>query len=237
MKKDVKNSTMVYCENELKKNKKELAKQFSEGCLELEKLLLYCWDNEILTRGCCAGHRTKRYNLIDKTTIGGHGYISFDLNDKEFAKQLSLNILRNDYLKNIKCRKYDEIVVKRSELAIAKWNHHKEGWFGISFYYPNTLSPKISGQVFAQLQTCLESSLTSKLKPENELEKFFCYMIDETFLSTIRDNNIFLDLSTMEFKKNHDFINFKHLYEKRKNKKPANNQFARKLQESQNYEL
>ena len=218
MQKDVKNSTTVYFADELLENEKELAKQFSEGCLELESLLLYCWQNGILTRGCCTGHRTKRYSLVDKTATGGHGYISFDIDNKEFAKQLSLNILRNDFLKNVSCRKYDEILVKSGEIGFSQWNHRKEGWFGISYYFPNTYSHKISGQVFNELKNCLDNSLNTNLQPQNKFENFVCYMIDEIFLSTHRDYHMYLNLSTMEFEKNHDFIQLKHLYKKKLDK-------------------
>ncbi len=35
------------------------AKEFCEGCKELESLLLFLWNNDINTKGCCAGHVEK----------------------------------------------------------------------------------------------------------------------------------------------------------------------------------
>lgn len=42
--------------NEIFKNKELYAKEFSEGDIELEKLLLFLWKHEIETIACCAGH-------------------------------------------------------------------------------------------------------------------------------------------------------------------------------------
>lgn len=41
----------------IKANKQEFANVFAEGSQELKKLLLYLWDNNIMTRGCCVGHK------------------------------------------------------------------------------------------------------------------------------------------------------------------------------------
>lgn len=41
----------------IKSDKQGFAEVFAEGSQELKNLLLFLWDNDIMTKGCCAGHR------------------------------------------------------------------------------------------------------------------------------------------------------------------------------------
>lgn len=68
------------------KNPIEFAHQFSEGNKALEYLLLYCFNNGIMTRGCCAGHK----GVFNPN-------IYFDLNkDQVFlASSIFENVLKN----------------------------------------------------------------------------------------------------------------------------------------------
>ena len=40
------------------------AKEWSEGNYELEQLLIYCLENNIVTQACCAGHENTEYSFI-----------------------------------------------------------------------------------------------------------------------------------------------------------------------------
>ena len=60
----------------------EAAKDFSEGNEGLRKLLMYCFENNIKTIGCCSGHN-------GETTP----YIAFELSDQNM--QAILKILKN----------------------------------------------------------------------------------------------------------------------------------------------
>lgn len=57
---------------ESKEKKIEIAKEFSEGNLLLEQALLFLWDNNIKTFGCCNGH-------------GEYSYIVMEVNDQSKA--------------------------------------------------------------------------------------------------------------------------------------------------------
>ena len=49
----------------LSKNEYNLAKkEWSEGNYELEQLLIYCLENNIVTQACCAGHENTEYSFI-----------------------------------------------------------------------------------------------------------------------------------------------------------------------------
>lgn len=50
----------------------QAARDFSEGNESLKKLLLYCFENGIQTRACCAGHEDKKQSP----------YITFEFNEK-----------------------------------------------------------------------------------------------------------------------------------------------------------
>lgn len=41
----------------IKSNRQEFAEVFAEGSQELKNLLFFLWDNDIMTRGCCVGHK------------------------------------------------------------------------------------------------------------------------------------------------------------------------------------
>lgn len=53
-------------------DRKEIAKQFSEGDEQLEKCLLDLWNNGIQTTACCCGHDTEEYTRLP--------YISLEFN-------------------------------------------------------------------------------------------------------------------------------------------------------------
>lgn len=60
-------------------DRKEIAKQFSEGDEQLEKCLLELWDNGIQTTACCRGHDTNEHKcqpyISLKFNHGIHGLI------------------------------------------------------------------------------------------------------------------------------------------------------------------
>ncbi len=58
----------------IKSDKQGFAEVFSEGSLELKKLLLHMWDNDIETVACCTGH--KRESYYAKDTLFGEKRIS-----------------------------------------------------------------------------------------------------------------------------------------------------------------
>lgn len=60
----------------IKTHKEEFAETFSEGSQELKKLLLFLWDNGIMTKGCCAGHKKGLF----PSEKDHHAYVSFCLN-------------------------------------------------------------------------------------------------------------------------------------------------------------
>ena len=60
----------------IKSNRQEFAEVFAEGSQELKNLLLFLWDNDIMTRGCCVGHK-KGFFPSKKEH---HAYVVFSLN-------------------------------------------------------------------------------------------------------------------------------------------------------------
>lgn len=50
--------------NDFIHDKKEAAKQFAEGSKDLEDLLNFCFDNGIITKACCIGHKTEEYESL-----------------------------------------------------------------------------------------------------------------------------------------------------------------------------
>lgn len=54
----------------IKKRKEGFAELFSEGSPNLKKLLLFLWENNIETIGCCAGHYNERRFDLNFPYIG-----------------------------------------------------------------------------------------------------------------------------------------------------------------------
>ena len=84
--------------NDFIHDKKEAAKQFAEGSKDLEDLLNFCFDNGIITKACCIGHKTEEYESLP--------YIAFAFcKNNEIYFQSLLYYLKDseyeiDYLKN-----------------------------------------------------------------------------------------------------------------------------------------
>lgn len=60
----------------IKSDKQGFAEVFAEGSQELKNLLLFLWDNDIMTKGCCAGHRRGLFPSKKEP----HAYVVFYLN-------------------------------------------------------------------------------------------------------------------------------------------------------------
>lgn len=55
------------------------AKEWAEGNYELEQLLIYCLENNIVTQSCCAGHENTKYS-----------FIQFDFNENNIEAIIAL---------------------------------------------------------------------------------------------------------------------------------------------------
>ncbi len=88
-------------DGEFQNNKERLAKEFSEGCESLEKLLLLLWDNNIATIACCKAH-TDRIDS-DGLKKSANAYICFLVDDivPEFWMRVAYP-LKRQYKNDIK---------------------------------------------------------------------------------------------------------------------------------------
>ncbi len=64
-------TSKILTQEEIDKNQLEYAEKFSEGDQDLKELLIWCWQNNLSTNGCCAGHQDA-------------GYISFNFEANNF---------------------------------------------------------------------------------------------------------------------------------------------------------
>lgn len=76
------------------------AHEFSEGSEALEKLLLKCWNNNIMTIGCCVGHEEKDNSYIafrlNRSSINNSTY-SFFNELTNFVDELNSNEISVDF--------------------------------------------------------------------------------------------------------------------------------------------
>ena len=89
----------LHCESILSLSKEEqakLAKKYSERNKELEKLLLFLWENNILTYSTCGGHKYIKPQLLDNGIIRGQenvlSKISFNIDN--FSNSQIENLIR-----------------------------------------------------------------------------------------------------------------------------------------------
>ena len=75
----------------IKANESEFADIFSEGSQELKKLLLYLWDNNIMTKGCCVGHKKGFFSFKKEH----HAYIAFRLDHNNSHLRAFRNSVKN----------------------------------------------------------------------------------------------------------------------------------------------
>ena len=84
------------------KNKNRLAKEFSEGSINLEKLLLFLWDNNIRTFSCCKGH----YQFLERKQKFGNSWLYISI----FVDNMCCDFWNNIILKIKKIYKNNIIV-------------------------------------------------------------------------------------------------------------------------------
>jgi len=182
---DKKNKAKVYKMHEILAYKEKLATDFSEHCDALKELLLFCWDNNLKTRGCCTGHRTKAIFADGKLDVNVHqGYFALDVNDNELAQQIALRVLKNKKLMSFQANTFEkDYQAQDFYMAIAKLNSNGPKENCLLFYFPFRHNMAVANYTFTALLDAIKEALTitTPLKAESENEQKFLAGIDYVF--------------------------------------------------------
>lgn len=139
----MKNSEKIYNIDEIKQNKEEYAKRFSEGDKMLETILKLAYENNIYTHACCKGHSF--------TELIYDPYLIFLIedNDKEMYSMML------EYFENSDNKQLLNVGLIKVNGYVAVSIHHK---------YGNRFSLKKQKQFFTTIYEGLKYGLKNKDK-------------------------------------------------------------------------
>ena len=130
------------------KRQEEAARVWGEGRESLEKLLLYCMQNQVKTIACCSGHEHEPEHK--------NGYIAFDMTDKR-TQEVIMKLL---YLQANNKQKI-ETTFSRQNDRIGTESEHQDL---ISIF---TAESKLVDETFFRLKEELQEILKGKSVEEN----------------------------------------------------------------------
>lgn len=177
----MRNSEKIYNIDEIKQNKEEYAKRFSEGDIILEAILKLAYDNNVYTHACCKGHSF--------TELVYAPYLTFII--EECNKEMYSMML--EYFENADNKQLLNVCLTKANGYVAVSIHHK---------YGNRFSFKKQKQFFTTIYEGLKYGLKNKDKVNEkflDLINFYDYLCEDISYSgnyfeceSLEDNPIFL---------------------------------------------
>jgi len=192
---DMKN-VVLYMPEQTDDIQRKYAKKYSEGCPELEELLLFMWGNGINTFSCCAGHEPEHHG---NSIYPNEPFILFDIrrfNNQELRNLITKLIILNESSKI----SFLEILVE-SKLFDSKefMKSVEEGNIEGDFFERHSIELRFNdknNKHFKELLEILQSvklknnALMSKLK--NKLKQFNIKMLNfKDFVNAVARLNDF----------------------------------------------